>query len=186
MGEDANTFQGCYQKRLLCGLWVKLDQALLNTFLLNEENETLTMLPIRTYGNHCQTYRCEWSLVLELNSDRAIALRKKGIYSVTFIQKCSNGVSTMNFCPFNRSRCRGALGKLGVGLSVVVLVAPIAIATSSHREAPFIASQAGSMERISTCFRLRRANLINSRHHFGGITSRSRIQGGLNFPFQSQ
>ena len=47
----------------------------------------------------------------------------------------------MNFCPLNRSRLASALGKLGVGLSVVVLVAPIAIA-SSHREAPFIAGQA--------------------------------------------
>ena len=47
----------------------------------------------------------------------------------------------MNFCPFNRSRLASALGKLGVGLSVVVLAAPIAIA-SSHREAPFVAGQA--------------------------------------------
>ena len=47
----------------------------------------------------------------------------------------------MKFCPFNRSLLAGALGKLGVGLSVAVLAAPIAIA-SSHREAPFIAGQA--------------------------------------------
>ena len=47
----------------------------------------------------------------------------------------------MNFCLLNRSRLASALGKLGVGLSVIVLVAPIATA-SSHREAPFIAGQA--------------------------------------------
>ena len=47
----------------------------------------------------------------------------------------------MKFCPFNRSRMAMALSKLGVGLSVIVLASPIAMA-SSHREAPFVAGQA--------------------------------------------
>ena len=47
----------------------------------------------------------------------------------------------MKSCPFNRSRMAMALSKLGVGLSVIVLASPIAMA-SSHREAPFVAGQA--------------------------------------------
>ena len=47
----------------------------------------------------------------------------------------------MKSCPLNRSRMAMALSKLGVGLSVIVLASPIAMA-SSHREAPFVAGQA--------------------------------------------
>ena len=47
----------------------------------------------------------------------------------------------MKLCPFNRSRMAAAMSKLGVGLSVIVLASPIAMA-SSHREAPFVAGQA--------------------------------------------